>query len=486
VDLRLPHDFVARPYQRPLFEYFSNGGKRGVHVWHRRSGKDLTDGHITACQAFREVGAYWHFFPLFERARKSIWEGFRRDGVRLMDNIFPGFLIAKENRRPYGICKRVDDDSMSIELTNGSIWRLMGSDKVEFVGAGPKGVAFSEFSQCKPNAWDLVRPMLRESRGWALFNFTPRGKNHAWELYNNASRADSGWFCDLKTVYDTNLTYASSRYPGKEITAVEMIAEERLEGMSENLIRQEYECDFSAATIGSIYGELLETLEKHGQLDKPFDYDRNSLFTAWDLGIGKGNQTAIWFFTYEPLTRAPLFVDYYENFGKPIEHYFGILEDHARAFNYRYLRHYLPHDARARSLQTGMSILDQFMGRFQTHQIEIVPGLLVEDGIAAARKTLQMTGLRFHPRCKQGLLALKAYAYGYDEEKKCFAKKPEHTWASNGSDAFRMASIMIKLGEQSHRFESEVERKKGPFIFYTHHPATLDELFQDREKWYRS
>jgi phage terminase large subunit len=62
---------------------------------------------------------------------------------------------------------------------------------------------FSEFAVAKSNTWELIRPMLRENGGWAAFITTPRGRNHAWKLFNQADPA-SGWFRDVQTVRHTS------------------------------------------------------------------------------------------------------------------------------------------------------------------------------------------------------------------------------------------------------------------------------------------
>ena len=51
-------------------------------------------------------------------------------------------------------------------------------------GINAAGVVFSEFSDQNPEAWSsIVEPVLLENGGWAGFNFTPKGKDHAHALY---------------------------------------------------------------------------------------------------------------------------------------------------------------------------------------------------------------------------------------------------------------------------------------------------------------
>lgn len=461
----LPNDFSPRPYQRGAMGYFDRGGKRAFTVWHRRAGKDLTAAHQT-CKAAHEVtGMYWHFFPTFQQARRAIWEGYRKDGKRILENVFPGFLDPK---RPGSIVKRTNDAQMFVELKCGSIWRLMGTDKTESVGAGPKGVVFSEFALCRPTAWDFVRPMLRESGGWAWFITTPRGNNHARKLYD-AATPGTGWYRDIQTVHSTGLSYASNKDPDRLLTPDEMMEEERLEGMAEALIRQEYLCDWTAANVGSVWGDLLEALEKRGGLEA-FEHERDNVFTNWDLGVSDSTVIKWW----RPRGDGVEVLDRYAAHGKPLSHYFDVLEERQQQYGWKYVKHWLPHDARARTLVTGSSILDGFIQRYGSGMVGITPELSLVDGIQAGRWLLQREGTRIHPRCGEGIEALRAYHYEYDEDRRTFTGKPEHDWSSHDADAFRYIAVVARI---SGMLTPKPEAPKAPPIRQMHHGYSLDELW---------
>lgn len=445
----LPHDFTPRPYQEKAMAYFDNGGRRAITVWHRRAGKDLAAIHQTVKAAHQEKGLYWHIFPTAEQARKAIWTGFTRDGKRILEGCFPE-AIRKSPRvwSPQG--------EMVVELKCGSVWRLMGSDKMEIVGAGPKGVVFSEYALAKPTTWDLVRPMLRESGGWAWFITTPRGANHAKKLYDQALPG-TGWYRDLKTVLDTQLTYASNRNPGAEIGPEDMMAEERSEGMPQELVDQEYRCSWSAANVGSFYGILLGLLDASGGVGTAFESSGDDVFTTWDLG--RADDTAIWWWrlregSTEDAPRVDV-LDHYASHGEDLEHYFNVLEHRANTYGWKYRKHWLPHDARAKTLATRQSVLEQFVSRFGSGAVAMAPELALKDGIAAVRWLLQKD-LQFHPRCSDlapggkdcdGVEALRSYHREWDADRKCFSENPVHDWSSHTADAFRYLAIVVKVAE---------------------------------------
>lgn len=456
----LPNDFEPRPYQRRYMQYFDGGGRRAFWVCHRRAGKDLTALHQTCKEMHRRRGVYWHVFPTAEQGRKALWEGFRRDGKRLMENVFPSAIRKSPKAWLPGA-------EMVVELRCGSIWRLLGSDRMEVVGAGPVGVTFSEFALARPTTWDLVRPMLRENDGWAAFVTTPRGRNHAKRLFDVA-RSDSGWFAELQTLYDT-------RAFDPEAT----LAEERASGMPEELIRQEYLCDWNAALVGSVWGDLLEKLELAGRAgpDCAFEHERDGVFTSWDLGIT--DSTAIWFWRVHGSDSAGVgvdVIDHYEAHGQPLSHYFDVLEQRQEEMGYRYVKHWLPHDARAKTLVTGASVLDQFLARYGGERTGIAPQLSLLDGVQAARWLLQKP-TRFHARCTEGVEALKAYHYGYDEQKKTFSRKPEHDWSSHSADAFRYLACVVRASESLTRKEPpKADPLAAPPV------VRLDDLWEQHER----
>lgn len=223
--LTIPNDWVPRAHQLGLYRQFGHGRpcRRGCAVWHRRAGKDSTALNLTARDMFRRVGTYWHLFPEQTQARRAIWNGIDHAGRRIIDQVFPPQLR-----------RRTSSQEMLIEMANGSVWQMAGSDNFDsLVGSNPVGVVFSEWALAIPEAWDYIRPILVENDGWALFIFTPRGKNHAYGTYMQALDSDN-WYCERLTVDDTGLISCAQ------------IEEERRAGMSEAKIQQEFYCSFEA------------------------------------------------------------------------------------------------------------------------------------------------------------------------------------------------------------------------------------------------
>src|SRR5580704_10217272 len=88
--IQLPNNWTPRPYQRKLWKYLEDGGKRAMAVWARRHGKDDVGLHWTACAAMSRVGCYWHLLPQAEHCRKAIWDAVNPNtGKRRIDEAFP-------------------------------------------------------------------------------------------------------------------------------------------------------------------------------------------------------------------------------------------------------------------------------------------------------------------------------------------------------------------------------------------------------------
>lgn len=467
MNVSLPNDFTPRDYQKRFMRAMDKGCRKAVWIVHRRGGKDLTALHQTCKMMHQRKGTYWHIFPSFAQARKAIWEGFTRDGKRILENVFPGFLDPK---RAGSIVKRLDTQQMALELKCGSIWRLLGSDRVEVVGAGPVGVVFSEYAIANPRARNLIQPMLRENGGWQAYITTPRGDNHAKEIYDAAVK-DTDWFCELQRLRDTKAWANWTNAKGQNYeSADEVMEEERNNGMPDALVAQEYDCDWSAALVGSVWGNLLDACARTGGM-APFEHPLADVFTTWDLGLS--DSTAIWFWR---LNDGGIdCIDFYEEHGKPLSHYY----DEVERKPYKYIKHWLPHDARQTTLASGVSILNQMLKRWPG-QVAIGPSLPRVDGIQAARWLLQQT-CRFHPRTNDGVAALRQYHYKYDEEKKRFDVNPEHDWASHAADAFRVLASVVKVSDFL-RPKIAPAGEVIPIARPVHNHFKLEELFADHSQ----
>ena len=267
MEIHIPYNFTPRSYQVPFLDAMEiENKKRAVLIWHRRTGKDKLCLNFTITEAWLRVGLYAYLFPTYKQGRKVLWNGIDKDGFPFM-NHFPEEIVANSN-----------DTEMRKILKNGSIFQIFGTDDIDaFMGVNPVGCVFSEYALQIPGAWDYIRPILRENDGWAVFNTTPRGRNHAFKLAEMAKH-NKNWFFQVLTANDTKLPN------GKPVITEKMVQEERDEGMSEQLIQQEFYCSFDAALDTCFFGN---TLARHTETEDGIRGDLNEKleFTPNPRGI---------------------------------------------------------------------------------------------------------------------------------------------------------------------------------------------------------
>jgi len=207
----------------------------------------------------------------------------------------------------------------------------------------------------------------------------------------------------------------------------------------------------AVASEGSIYGRLLSVLRARGGV-ADFTHEEGDVFTAWDFGIA--DSMSIWCFRFSG-ERGVDVIDWYENNGFGLSHYFAWLKQRP----WKYIAHYLPHDGRARSWQTGRSAVELFEEEFGPGSVVIGPELSVDDGIGAARWLLEQETTRFHARCDEvpkdkdlsGIGTLAEYKFAWDETNKIFSKNPLHNFASHSADAFRGLACVVRHSDLTTR-----------------------------------
>lgn len=363
-------------------------------------------------QACKRPGTYFYFFPHFSQGRKILWDGMDKQGFRLLHHI-PKDLI-KGN---------INSTEMKVRLKNGSILQVIGTNNIDsIVGTNPVGCVFSEYSLQDPIAWQLISPILKENGGWAVFNFTPRGSNHGFQLYEMA-RHNPNWFAQLLTVRDTGV-----------LTEADMQAE-RDAGMSEDFIQQEYYCSFTLGIEGSYYARYMQTARDEDRIANIPWNKQSQVHTAWDLGYG--DSCAIIF--YQIAGQEIHVIDYYENHGEGLPHYAGVLKDKP----YVYGEHYAPHDIDSHAFSSGLSARE--VGAELGIKFITLPTLKIriEDGIEALRGIFPR--LWFDQTKTKGLLkCLENYRKEFDQRLEVYKDRPRHDKYSHGADAARYLAIAVK------------------------------------------
>ena len=411
MQLILPHRFRPRPYQLESNRAFFIDKKRfSIDIWHRRAGKTKNALNFITCCAMMRVGNYYHTFPELTQARRVIWNGIDKDGLRYLDHI------------PKAIIKgSVNNTDMRIPLINGSNIQLAGADRYDsLMGGNPAGIIFDEYSLQNPFAWHYLAPVITENGGWAKFIYTPRGANHGLELYNR-NLDNPNWFVQKLDATQTH------HWDGTPIITEAQINERRREGMPEELIEQEFYCSFDAALAGSYYSKEISLAYEEGRISD-FQIDRGlPVHTAWD--IGRRDANSIWFF--QAKGEKVILINYYENTMKDMPHYLSYITDYARANGLRLGMHFGPHDIRVTEYTTGKSRID--FAREMGFNFFVAKKLPIMEGIDAVKRLFgQIYIHKVH--CDLGLACIKQYHRSDKGE-------PVHDFASHPADALRTLAV---------------------------------------------
>lgn len=447
----LPYRFTPRDYQLSLWQYFdsTDGPRQAIEIAHRRAGKDLNIWNLMIRETQKKPGIYYYFLPEAKQARRVIWQGQDNEGRRFLDYIPPEIIVRKR------------DNDMYIEFTNGSTLQILGSDRFDsIVGSNPSGVVFSEYAISDPRSYQFVRPILVANDGWVIFNTTPRGKNHAFDLFKMAAKSKD-WHCRLITIEDTHKKVIDKETGitiSVPVVSKEKIDREREEGTPEEIIQQEYYCSFDAGQIGSYYSEAMAKAEDEGRiLSAPSTYNpKYPVYTACDLGVS--DTMAVWYFqVYENQSHI---IEYNEFTGRstidlcyilqgdfdPLYKYLDgkTVEDLRQKYShhkdYNYHSHFAPHDIAKRDQGTALSNL--YTASKHGINFKKLPQTGLMEGINNVRKVLPYA-VFCEPTTRDGIACLRNYRKKYDYKNNVFLDTPLHDWASHGSDGFRYLSQAI-------------------------------------------
>lgn len=432
----LEHEIDYWP-RKVFWDFHTRQQRWAVIVAHRRCGKTvacINDLLLRAINEGKDNARYAYIAPYYAQAKSIAWDYLMRysEPVRVNHNI----------------------SELWVELMNGSRIRLFGGDSPDSLrGNYLDGVIIDEMADTKPSLWgEVIRPLLSDRRGWAVFIGTPKGHNTFYDIYQYATLNPNEWYSKTLRASQTKI-----------------IAQEELDDalklMTVDQYQQEFECSFEAAILGAIYGTEMRLLTDADRITKVECDPLFPVHTAWDLGYN--DATAIWWFQVAHGEIRVL--DYHEAHGQPIIYYANQIKERP----YEYGTHWLPHDARAKTLASGgKSIIEQLFDKLPKESFKIVPNLSLQDGIQASRLALARTWFDAM-KCSEGIECLRQYQREFDEDKKVFRDKPRHDWTSHGADAFRMLSV-------AWQDETETIRQNQPLrgITVGQNESTLEELWK--------
>lgn len=402
-------------------------------IAHRRAGKTVAmcaDLVIGALECDKAKPQFAYLAPFRDQAKRVAW-------AYLKD-------LTKELWS-----KPPNESELKLTIHNGhgdqSTIYVAGADNPDALrGMYFDGVVLDEVGQIRPSAWySVLRPALSDRQGWAIWAGTPAGKNFFWQLREEARLNPHTHLLLELPASKTNILHPDELRDAQAQMTPETYA-------------VEYEISFDASLPGAYYAKQIGELYERKQVGDFAVDPAVEVDLVADLGF---TDSCSWW-GWQTTRDGHRVVEFYEADGQPIAHYI----DWVKTRPYKVGQVFLPHDAKAKSLQTGKSIIEQFLSAGITPRL--VPELSLQDGIEAARLTL--------PKCYfdevktyEGLEHLRAYQREWDERTQTYRNRPKHDQHSHASDAFRYLALAAKpiSGQKASSDAKTALRSDGSYAF---------------------
>jgi hypothetical protein len=398
---------------RSVFTELHNRDKRWVCVVaHRRCGKTVAmcaDLVIGALETALPKPQFAYMAPQRDQAKRVAW------------------TYLKDLTRPMW-SKPPNESELKISINNGhggeSTIFVAGADNYDALrGMYFDGVVLDEVGQIRPSAWyRVLRPALSDRRGWAIFAGTPAGKNMFWNLREEARMNPQTHMLIELPASKTGIIHPDELRDAKA-------------QMTEDAFLVEYECSFDAAVPGAYFAKQIGEAFGENRIGKfPIDPAFPVNLVA-DLGYTDSCSWWGWQETHDGIR----IVDFMEDDNQPIQFYIDWVKSRPYVVNPKGV--FLPHDARAKSLQTGKSIIEQFLAN--GIRPNLVPEMSLQDGIEAARLTIPQCYFD-EEKTYEGLEHLRAYMREWDEKTQTYRNRPKHDQHSHASDSFRYLALAAR------------------------------------------
>lgn len=246
----------------------------------RRFGKTITLVNEHILQALNHpqkqdgpVQRSWYVCTTYRQAEMVAW--------RTALNFLPPELIAT---------KQVN--KLSIELINGHIMEFKGSEDYDKLrGVGLCWVGIDEYGLMKPEVWgEVLRPMLIESKGGAMFIGTPGpdGSPHFQDLFNRGKSGETDW-----------KSWHGFTADNTTIEGLKEEIEKAKKDMPPDIFKREFEADFTTGA-GLVYDNFKHSVHVIpnyqpdpgdfivGSIDPGLHNPTAAILIAWDRdGVGR-------------------------------------------------------------------------------------------------------------------------------------------------------------------------------------------------------
>ena len=373
---------------------------------HRRFGKTvLCINHlIKSCMTSKNhQPRFAYIAPTYSQAKKIAYDYL----VHFTKNI-PGM--------------KYNQTELRADFINGARITLLSSENPDSLrGIYLDGCIIDETAQINSELInEVITPALSDRKGFMILVGTPKGMANLFYDYYQKAQADPKWFLHIAKASQTKIVDED------ELAAA-------LTVMGPQKYEQEFECSFIGNIQGSIYGDIISSLEDKKQITRvPVDpsYQVN---VAWDLGFN--DATSLIFF--QQIGHMIHIVDFYENTNEPLPHYAEVIKEK----DYVIGQNYGPHDLEQTEFGSGKTrreVAYQMGLRFK-----VAPRMQIEDGIHAVKMLLPRCLIDVD-NCSKLINALRHYHRKFSDKERTYKIKPVHDWSSHAADALRTLATGIQ------------------------------------------
>jgi hypothetical protein len=193
----------------------------------------------------------WYLAPTYRQAKMIAWKKLKKKLVDLR------------------WVDKINESELTITLKNGSTISLKGADAYDSLrGAGLDGLILDEAAVMDPEAWyEVLRPMLSDKAGKALFITTPAGMNWFYEIYQNHLEDPENWESFSYTTID------GGNVPASEI-------EQAKKDLDLRTFRQEY-----LATFETYSGRIYYAFDRALNVKEPVVLNDEVIYIGMDFNI---------------------------------------------------------------------------------------------------------------------------------------------------------------------------------------------------------
>ena len=408
--------------------YHNRNQRDSVLVCHRRYGKtvgvinDMVKRSIEEPMGKKRNDCrYAYIAPFRSQAKDIAW-----DYVKKYAGPIPGVTF--------------NESELRCDMPNGSRIRLYGAENADALrGLYFDGVVLDEPADMAGSFYkEVVSPTLLDKQGWCTWIGTPKGRNAFYNIWTHANEHRDRFFTMMIRASESGVLLQGD------------LENEKIK-IGDDVYNQEYECDFSAAVRGSIYGKEVQKAREDFRV-KAFAIEKGfPVYTFWD--IGQSDYTCVWFVQF--IGRDICLCDYYSANKMFPAHYANKVMAWRDTHQVTIGGNYLPHDAAnaGPSGRTYMSYLQE-AGLSNMHVVPRTPDVWL--GIHELRSIFPRVFIHSDNCGKQlgdanekipsGIDCLEYYHTREKSDNGIISEQPVHDEFSHGADAIRTMAEAYRLG----------------------------------------